>query len=87
MPAPILATEAPSMRIVAWNCAMGLARKRDALLALQPDFAVLSEVACPAVLQSKVRRVGELPTIWIGDNPHKGLAVISFAGSKLVLDA
>jgi hypothetical protein len=30
---------------------MGLARTLDELLALRPDIAVLSEVACPAVLQ------------------------------------
>jgi exodeoxyribonuclease III len=66
---------------------MGLARKFDALLALRPDIAVLSEVACPAVLQSEARQVDELPIVWIGDNPHKGLAVISFTDSKLVLDA
>jgi len=74
------------VRLVAWNCAMGLTRKLDELHALRPDVAVLSEVACPAVLQSKARQVGELPIVWIGDNPDKGLAVISFTGSSLVLD-
>ena len=75
------------MRLVAWNCAMRFGRKLDALLSLRPDVAVLSEIASPAVLQAKLRRVHELPIVWIGDNPHKGLAVISFTGNKLVLDA
>lgn len=65
---------------------MGLPRKLDALLALRPDIAVLSEVGCPEVL-AKTPQTGELPISWIGDNPHKGLAVISFTGNKLVLDA
>jgi exodeoxyribonuclease-3 len=65
---------------------MGLARKLDALLALRPDIAVLSEVGCPEVL-AKTPQIGELSISWIGDNPHKGLAVISFTSNKLVLDA
>ncbi len=75
------------MRLIAWNCARALARKFDALLSLRPDVAVLSEVACPTELQVKVRQVRELPVVWIGDNPHKGLAVISSTGGELVLDA
>jgi exodeoxyribonuclease III len=74
------------VRLVAWNCARGLARKFDALLSLRPHVAVLSEIACPAKLQAKVRQVCDLPIVWIGDNPNMGLAVISFAGSQLVLD-
>jgi exodeoxyribonuclease III len=66
---------------------MGLARKLDALLALRPDIAVLSEVASPARLRLKARQLDELPIVWVGDNPHKGLAVMSFTGSSLVLDA
>jgi hypothetical protein len=59
---------------------MGLPRKLAALLALQPDIAVLSEVACPSVLRANSRQFCELPIVWIGDNLHKGLAVISFTG-------
>jgi hypothetical protein len=64
---------------------MGLRRKLDTLIALRPDIAVLSEVACPENLRSKAN-VGELPIVWIGDDPNKGLAVVSFTGSSLVLD-
>lgn len=65
---------------------MGLARKLDALLSLRPDIAVLSEVASPAVIRPKVRELRESPIVWVGNNPHKGLAVVSFAGNKLALD-
>jgi exodeoxyribonuclease III len=39
------------------------------------------------MLQAKVRQMDDLPIVWVGDNPHKGLAVMSFTGSGLVLDA
>ena len=75
------------MRLVAWNCAMGLARKFDELCSLRPDIAVLSEAACPSALRSKLPQIADLPIVWVGDNANKGLAVISFNGSDLVLDA
>lgn len=66
---------------------MGLARKFNALRSLRPDIAALSEVACPSVLRSKLPQLIELPIVWVGENPNKGLAVISFTGGDLVLDA
>lgn len=65
---------------------MGLAKKIDALLSRRPDVAVLSEVACPALLKGTVPQLSEWPIVWIGDNPKKGLAVISFNGNDLSLD-
>jgi exodeoxyribonuclease-3 len=76
------------MRLVAWNCAMGLSRKLEELRKLRPDMAVLSEVACSKRLRKSRPELHELPIIWVGDkNPNKGLAVISFTGSELALDA
>lgn len=74
------------MRLVAWNCAMGLARKFDALQSLRPDVAVLCEVACPSVLRAKLPQLRDLPIVWVGDRQTKGLAVISFDGGSLTLD-
>jgi exonuclease III len=31
------------MRIVSWNCNMGFEKKRDVVMSLQPDIAVLQE--------------------------------------------
>ena len=31
------------MRIVSWNCNMGFEKKRDVLMSLKPDIAVLQE--------------------------------------------
>jgi exodeoxyribonuclease-3 len=74
------------MRLVAWNCAMGFERKLAALSALRPDIAILSEVACPEKLRSQLPALEELPIVWVGNNPNKGLAVLSFTGSDLELD-
>jgi hypothetical protein len=75
------------MRLVAWNCAMGLSRKLGELLKLRPDIVVLSEVASPEKLRRSIPELRGLPIIWVGDkNPNKGLAVISFTGSELTLD-
>jgi len=67
------------MRLIAWNCAGAFHRKIDALMALRPDVAVVSECAEPEVLAAKC----ELPAfsaapIWTGKNPNKGLAVLFF---------
>ena len=74
------------MRLVAWNCNMALDRKFAALRSLRPDVAVISECAEPARLEAKLglaRRGVDL--VWVGCNPHKGLAVMGFRGHRLSL--
>jgi exodeoxyribonuclease-3 len=69
------------MRLVAWNCGMALHRKMDALLQLEPDVAVVCECAEPGRLRAHGTLdgyPGEL--LWVGNNPHKGLAVLAFNG-------
>jgi exodeoxyribonuclease-3 len=65
--------------VVAWNCNMALDRKVDALLALKPDIAIVCECAEPERLRSKASWMQGAP-VWIGRNPHKGLAVFAFNG-------
>ncbi len=67
------------MRVVAWNCNMALDRKVDALLALKPDITIVCECAEPERLRSKASWMQGAP-VWIGRNPHKGLAVFAFNG-------
>jgi exodeoxyribonuclease-3 len=74
------------MRLVAWNCAMGLERKMKPLRSMRPDIAILSEVADPERLRQKLPELMDVPIVWVGSNPNKGLAVISFTGSALELD-
>jgi endonuclease/exonuclease/phosphatase family metal-dependent hydrolase len=52
---------------------MAFARKRELVMALQPDLLILQEVSR--------RDVDALPaafTHWAGANPHKGLAIVGF---------
>jgi exonuclease III len=61
------------MRIVTWNCQMGLDKKVDALLSLNADVAVIpecSERSATALLHRGFN------TLWFGSNQHKGLGVI-----------
>jgi exodeoxyribonuclease III len=69
------------MRIVAWNCNMALDRKIEVLLALKPDIAIVSECAEPDRLRFRRKPDWvESKPVWIGRNPHKGLAVFGFNG-------
>jgi exodeoxyribonuclease-3 len=69
------------MRIVTWNCNMALERKLDPLLALAPDIAVVCECAQPSRLRARAGPgwTGGEP-VWVGQNPNKGLAVLTFNG-------
>ncbi len=74
------------MRLVAWNCNMALDRKLAALRQLRPDVAVISECACPERLLPTLGRGGRgLELVWVGRNPHKGLAVLGFRGHRVSL--
>jgi len=69
------------VRLVAWNCGMALHQKFDALLRLRPDLAVVSECAEPGRLRARGLLNGnDVDPVWVGENPHKGLAVFSFNG-------
>ncbi len=61
------------MRLVTWNCNLSLSRKLPRIVALAPDVAIVQECE---------RDVLGLPKDahyqWIGNNPRKGLGVISF---------
>jgi hypothetical protein len=75
-----------TVRLVAWNCNMALDRKFAALRALRPDVAVISECAEPERLAAKLplMRLG-VDLVWVGRNPHKGLAVLGFKGARVRL--
>ncbi len=70
------------MRLVVWNCAMALHRKLDAVRRLDPDIAVIPECAAPEQLQARGLAASAAP-VWVGQNPHKGLAVFAFNGYAL----
>ena len=60
---------------------MALDRKVDVLLDLAPDIAVVCECAEPERLRTRSRSAWmQSEPVWIGRNPHKGLAVFAFNG-------
>lgn len=72
------------MRLVAWNCNMALHRKVDALLALKPDVAIISECASPERLREKCKADWiEAEPVWMGRSLDKGLGVFAFNGFSL----
>lgn len=62
------------MRIVAWNCRMALAKKRDLLYKLRPDIAVISECSQDSML---VCKQDGFESRWWGENKNKGLGVLA----------
>jgi endonuclease/exonuclease/phosphatase family metal-dependent hydrolase len=75
------------VRLVIWNCQGGLHRKIAAIMALHPDLAIIQECECPDRLQSRSAAWRTRPSVWCGDSPTKGLAVISFSDAQLAIDA
>ncbi len=60
---------------------MALHRKIDALLSLNPDIAVVSECAEPERLRERIADHSVIDDfVWVGRNPNKGLAVLTFNG-------
>ncbi len=64
---------------------MALHRKFPALLALEPDIAIVGECAEPEIVRAKLAAAPECREIWIGTNPNKGLGVFAFGDYRLRL--
>ena len=65
---------------------MALHRKWDALLAIKPDIAIISETANPDILHHRgLQKFDDKACIWMGKNPNKGLGVFAFNGFGLSL--
>ena len=65
------------MKIISWNCKMAFRKKYQYLLDFEPNIIVIQEAENFEWLQSqKIKEVSD--SIWIGDNPNKGLGVIAF---------
>lgn len=62
---------------------MALDRKFGALLDMEPDVAIVSECAQPQRLRARLRvDCLDQDPVWVGRNPHKGLAVFAFKGYR-----
>ena len=71
------------MRLVSWNCNMALPRKWAALMALNPDVAVVQECATPERLSARLPDLEPARCLWTGDNPNKGLGLFAFGDWRL----
>ena len=65
---------------------MAFHRKSRAILAERPDIMVIGECAAPEILGERIEldRLGEM--VWVGTNPHKGLAVFARRGYRISID-
>lgn len=57
---------------------MAFHRKYQHLLALKPDIAIIPECANVESLTATALEFQPISSVWIGDNPRKGLAVFTF---------
>lgn len=66
------------MKIITWNCQGSFRTKSSEIQKISPDLAVIQECESPQKLLSS--KSFSLPPhhLWVGDNPHKGLAVFSY---------
>ncbi len=69
------------MRIATWNCNMAFRRKFPALLALEPDLAVIPECEAAEFFAAEAT-FKPRSAIWVGDNPRKGLGVFTFGAFR-----
>lgn len=68
------------MRIISWNCAMGFAKKRHLVQALNPDIAILPETS-----QRDIEETEAPFKAWVGSNPHKGLGIVGYTNRSYTL--
>lgn len=75
------------MRIITWNCQMAFRKKWPALIDYAPDIMVIQECEHPSRYKPEQLMPGVSDFLWIGDNEHKGLGIISFNGLRLNIAA
>ena len=57
---------------------MAFRKKYQAVVALQPDLLIVIECENEDKLKPALEEINYKEIIWIGDNPHKGIAIIRF---------
>jgi exonuclease III len=62
------------VRLLVWNCCMGLGKERQLLYELRPDIAVVSECSCDSM---RACEADGFQTCWWGTNKNKGLGVVA----------
>ncbi len=66
------------MKVITWNCNMAFRKKYERIIELKPDLLVLQECEGKEKLEKALEHTGYNQIIWYGENPHKGIAAITF---------
>ncbi|MED3126406.1 endonuclease/exonuclease/phosphatase family protein [Bacillus wiedmannii] len=66
------------MKIVAWNAGMAFRKKIDKILPLKADILVISECEKSEKWGQIDKEKGIKKFLWDGDNPNKGIGIITF---------
>ncbi|PFJ23895.1 hypothetical protein COI92_27195 [Bacillus anthracis] len=66
------------MKIVAWNAGMAFRKKIDKILPLKADILVISECEKSEKWGQIDKEKGINDFLWKGDNPNKGIGIITF---------
>lgn len=66
------------MRIITWNCNMAFRKKYERIMELAPDLLVLQECEHKEKLEIALDQTNYNEIIWYGENPHKGVAAITY---------
>lgn len=75
------------MRIITWNCNMAFRKKWHHLTAYDPDILVIQECENPDKYNERQKIPNVKDFLWFGDNPNKGVAIISFGSFSLSVSA
>jgi len=75
------------MRIITWNCNMAFRKKYEKIMRHNPDLLVLQECENDNKLNPAFELINPNQTIWYGNNPHKGVAILSFNDVEIKLKA
>lgn len=71
------------MKLLTWNCNGALRKKFDALQYFQADISIMQECENPAKSKDATYRAWANNSLWVGDNPHKGLGIFASPTIKL----
>ncbi len=71
------------MKIVSWNCAGAMRKKFSALSEISADIFVLQECENPEFSKDDAFKAWATNYLWVGENKHKGLAVVAKGDIKL----
>ncbi len=66
------------MKIISWNCNMAFRKKFQPVAALHPDLLIVIECESEDKLKPALEEIDYKEIIWVGDNLHKGIAIIRF---------